>query len=359
MPSPVARLALAVLAASLASPLGSCTSGGSSEPPGNDLTGDWDLLRFSTNDTAEWSWLHLVVGSDGAVQATEGLSWTGPFTPPAALDLTASLAADGTVTLAGADAPGGFHGSLAASHTLVVGTASGRTDGVVDAQQLLIWRRRVAGVTYHLSDLAGKAFTYHALYSGPHPRWERGTGSVDADGLVSIAAAVDSLGQGVEAGAIGTLAVDGYGRVTMPGTPLLGFLAPDREVAFLVNTTGDAGAPEPTLLVLVVTGAAHAQGDLAGTFHVHALLSGPSAAASQWNHGTLAVDAAGGVTFSDFAASTGATTLPMPFTLDVSSAGVITRDGDPTYRAQLTGSSDLYVRTSGAAAAPSLGLGVR
>jgi hypothetical protein len=145
----------------------------------------------------------------------------------------------------------------------------------------------------------------------------------------------------------------------MPGAPLLGVMAADKNAIFLVNTTGDPGLPEPALRVLLRSGQAFVPADLAGIYDFHVVQSGAIAATSSWFHGTFGVDPASVVTFSAFENSAGGTALPPSYSLALSASGVVLRPGDTSFHGQMSRGKDFYVRTSGTASSPGFGVVAR
>jgi hypothetical protein len=326
------------------------------------FAGDWDVLQFRTNASPGWFWAHARLDGSGQIEVLESLDSDGSTAlPPAGFDLRATVDAAGTVRLEGADGDPSFHGSMTSSRTLVFATATELDPDLaaVVGMDFFVWRRRVPGVTFGTADVVGAAFTFHAIYSGPGFRWEYGAGSVDDAGVFSVTEIRDALGNTTPPGTIGEVAVDAAGRVTMPGTPLLGVMAADKNAVFLVNTTGDPGFPEPALLVLLRSGQAFVPADLAGLYDFHVVQSGEFAQTSYWLHGTLGVDPASVVTFSAFGNSAGVTALPASFSLALSASGVVLRPGDTTFHGQMSRGKDFYVRTSGTASSPGFGVVAR
>ncbi|HET9552724.1 MAG TPA: fibronectin type III domain-containing protein [Anaeromyxobacteraceae bacterium] len=323
-----------------------------------DLAGQWDVLQFGAGAFAGWA--RVLVGVDAAGQVTvlDFLDESGSTALPApGFDLRATIDVAGTVLLGGADGSASFRGRMAASKTLVFATDT--ESDTAPSPNLWVWRKRVAGVTYTAADVASFPFTYHAVHSGAAARWERGAGSTDAAGLLTVSASLDSLGNASPPGAVGALAVDAAGRVGL-APDLHGLMTTDKKAIFLVDTTGDPTAPSYAFRVVIRSGRGHAAGDLAGRYDVHVVTStaagGPT---PTWNRGELGVDAAGNVTFLSYVSSLGPNPLPAGFQLLLDGAGAVTRPGDATYGGQLAWGSDFYVRTAGSATAPSLAVGVR
>jgi hypothetical protein len=101
---------------------------------------------------------------------------------------------------------------------------------------------------------------------------------------------------------------------------------------FMVTGQNRDGESEASTQV-VATPSPKSQADLAGTWYFHTLVSGPTA---KWERGTVSVDAAGAVTFSEFLDSShydpsndsySAVAPPTPFTMTMNRAGALSLSG--------------------------------
>jgi hypothetical protein len=319
-----------------------------------DLTGEWDMLGWGAGGSAGWGRLHVRLDAAGQVTVLEALDDSGSTALPApGFDLVGTLDAAGTMRLAGADGSPAYRGRMTASKTLVLGTD---TDAF-GSPNLLVWRKRVAGVAYGAADVAGFPFTYHALYSGGSIRWERGAGSTDAAGLLSVNSAIDSNGLAAAPGTIGPLTVDAAGRVDQ-GSGAHGLMTPDKKAIFFVNTSGDSASPAYSFMVVIRAGQAYAAGDLVGRYDLH-VVNNANGLPSTWSRGEAGIDPLGNVTILSFASNLGPLPLPAAFQLVVAGDGVMARPGDPTFNGQLSWGKDFYVRTAGPSATPSLAVVAR
>lgn len=323
-----------------------------------DLTGEWDVLQYTAGGMPGWARIHVRLDAAGQVTVLDFLDESGSTAlPPAGFDLKATIDAAGTVLLGGADGSASFRGRMTASKALVLATDT--ESPAMPSPNLWVWRKRVAGVAYGAADVASFPFTYHAISCGAAVTWERGAGSTDAAGLLSISAAVDSLGRAGTPGAIGALSVDAAGRVGL-APDLHGLMTADKRAIFMVDTTGDPTARSYDFRVVIRAGQPHGAGDLAGRYDVHVVTStAAGGTAPTWNRGELGVDAAGNVTFLTYVSSLGPNPLPAAFQILLDGDGAVTRPGDATYGGQLAWGSDFYVRTAGPATAPSLAVSAR
>jgi hypothetical protein len=226
--------------------LAACGGGGASDPatppPAGyvqaDLTGTWDRLVLLSNDGAGWNHQVLSFDAAGAVTYTSCRNHLGPFTCATAAT-TFLVDAAGTVSQGGVGGNPNFRGVLSRDKDLLVGIA---TSGA--AHNLQVFRKRVPGLAYAQADLAGP-FAYHLLETGGGLRWERGAGAVSAAGAVTVTSTLDSAGdQTPPPDPADQLSVTADGLVTLATSGLLGFVTPDKQVAFLVGGAGP-GTPPP------------------------------------------------------------------------------------------------------------------
>lgn len=344
--------------------------GGSSSPGGlqAEVAGTWDLLEIGTNDVAGWYTATISVAADGKVTVLSNVDDTGDTTlPGAGFDARLLVDAGRNVTLAGADGSPTLHGTLASSKALIV---AGETinPAAPAAYGLLVLRKRVPGVVYAAADVAAFPFALHTLQAGAATGWQVGEGSTDATGQLTVSTMVDAAGTACSPtttpcglDAFDTLQVDGNGVVTTAlDATFHGVMTPDKEAIFAVSTTDVAPPQTYQLLAVLRTGGPFAAGDLAGSYGVHAITSGPSGAGSAWFHGDLGIDAAGALTFRSFVASNGtAAPTGAVFTFDPAT-GAFTQatPANPSLRGRLSRGKDLYVRISGAATSASMAIAV-
>jgi hypothetical protein len=313
-----------VLALSLA-----CSSGNETPAPAfgpADLAGEWDALQLASNSSPGWAHTHLRVAADGSVTLLSILRHDGPGTLPSTIDQRLAITADGIVTMSGADALPSFHGSMTSKKTLMFATLT-EGNGALD---LLVIRKRVAGLAYSAADVAGVALTIDH-------QWDR-NGPVTSPPPPGFA----------------TLTIDAAGVVGLAGAAgvMSGVMSADKKSLFLLQTT-DPGSPlEVQLIVVTLSRGGFASADLAGQYGFHLLTSGATTAASSWSRGTFGINAQGLVTFATVLNSGGNTTPPSPFTLAIDAGGSITRPDDPSFHGQLAWNGDFYVRTGNATGNP-------
>ncbi len=193
-----------------------------------------------------------------------------------------------------------------------------------------ILRKRVPAVTYSSADLFSKSFTYHSLWSGDRPGWERGDGKIDAAGSVTLLNRYSSDGSHeINLPGQGSLSVSPDGIVTNSLDPdMKGFVTPDKKIFVFTNTIPiQPGVTSYDLTIGTISGQTFTTSDLAGAWRGYSLSSGST---SQWIHATASIDATGSGDFSDVVADPPETLGPFTFTL--SASGEILQPGlSPPY----------------------------
>ena len=124
-----------------------------------DLTGTWNLRVLRSGAGPGWYSQVLNVDNTGIV-TPEGAS--GSLASGTAIT-NLSISA-GVVTATGLPT---FHGKMASSKNLIVGTATIGTNSF----DIHIFVKRVSGVTFSSADLASKTFKYQRIYSGSSLFW--------------------------------------------------------------------------------------------------------------------------------------------------------------------------------------------
>ncbi len=340
-----------VLAVSLAA-AGCLPSSKEPAPPAfsqSDLTGTWDRVGIQTNASPGWFFHTLTVDATGQVTFGACLYPGGACTVTAIVTLHVDGA--GNVYATGTGANPTLHGTMTAGKDLIFATASLPGTGTPTGSVLQVFRKRVPGVTWSSADVANLPFAYHFLYTGSGTNWERGGGTTDASGAITVAWSELPSGPGsVPPPGFDTLQVDANGLVTLANTPsFVGVMKADKKAIFGAQTTvPPPSSPEFAFMTILATGASFAQTDLAGDFAFHMVTSGSTAASSPWTYGAVAIDGAGAVTFESATGPSGPFTVA-GFTLELAASGAITRPDSASYRGQMSYRKDFYVRTATAA----------
>lgn len=221
------------------------------------------------------------------------------------------LASDGVVTMS---VPTPFHGALDLGTTLLAATDLWEDEGpLTGTTELRLVVKTLGG--YVTSDLAG-AWEFNSIASGPSaPWWIRGRQTIAADGSFSGSFTEST---GATEPVSGTIAALPDGSVTISFAPLaLGWLDAGRTVLVMTNTWSD-GSTE--LITGLRMGASYAQADLAGTWQVHSLATGPGA--PWWSRGQVTI--AGDGAFTGSLVDNLGDGFPVAGTFTLASDGIVT-----------------------------------
>jgi len=340
---------------------------GQTEPPPSsgfsqaDLTGAWDRIWFTTNDAAGWAFHSLTVDASGQVTFNGCLNQSGPCTVTATVAF--GIDASGNVTATGTGSSPTLHGTMNAAKNLIFATASVPSTGTPSGYSIQVFRKRVPGVTWTSADVANLAFAYHSLHSGPNAGWERGAGTTDGTGSLTVTSSLTSAGSSqTPPPGFATVQIDAQGLVTLagPGAPSFqGVMTSDKKTIFGVLTTTVGPPASYGFMALLATGQqTFAQADLATTWNFRALTSGLAVATSSWMRGTIQIDAAGAVTFLSATNQNGPTTVN-GFSIQLGPTGGISRADLASYAGQMSFHKDFFVRTQTLSGADSLSIAAR
>ena len=197
-----------------------------------------------------------------------------------------------------------------------------------------------AAMAYQTADLAGP-WRFHALASGPgQPWWERVTATIASGGAAS-GYSITSAGDSSSIAA--TIAVGSTGLVTLAGLPQFrGALDVDHTVMPGTDLWSGFAAGTTELRVGVKTAAPYALADIAGTWELQSVASGPGA--PWWLRGRVTVATNGGFS-GNFAESDGSSS-PTSGTLGLASDGTVTLVGAPVARGALDGGRSVFAMTN-------------
>lgn len=314
-----------------------------------DLTGTWDMNQFQTSTQAGGSgWFRLVVRFDGNGHGiiddntTFEASRPSPVPPNGDTGGIMTMSSSGVVSMSGSSLSSTtFHGTMASNKSLIVGTV---THSATE-RTIMIFRKRVPGVTYTNADLFNKSFTFHILSGGDRPEWERGDGSINSTGSVTLANLFDSAGLHLTNMVdIARFSITPEGIVTDSlDADYKGFLTPDKKI--LIGTATNQIEPGVTnydLMILTISGGSFAQADLAGNWNFHTFGAGAS---SEWSYGTLTIDASGTGTHSGYNSSAGYPTPPSS-SFSITSNGEITTPANSSWHGTISSGKDLICATA-------------
>jgi len=259
-----------------------------------DLAGTWNIRVILSGTSPGWYGVTAAVDNSGNVTTSGPV---GPATPPALPALSITSGTDntaGVVTETGGNAT--FYGKMSTSKNLIVGTS---TDGTTVALHVFV--KRVPGVTFSDADLANTTFAYQRIYRGASLDWERGTGSTNGAGLMTLASAVNSSGAVFPLPSATNISVNGTtGIVSIAAeSSFSGVMTPDKKI--IVGASTDA-AGIYSLRIIQMRGQTYTLADLAGVNHAFSFLA--TSASSAWARSIWTTDGSGNVTYESIVNST-------------------------------------------------------
>ena len=296
-----------------------------------DLAGPWHSQSLASGPGAPW-WERgrVVIDTLGGIDVIASTNLGELDT----LHFAVALGPTGILTVPGEPS---FHGAVDLGRTVLVAndTWAGGTDA--GTTEIKVGIKTVSGAT--LADLAGTWETHSIVSGASAPWWLHARVAIAANGAFT--------GTFVEQGGVpysggGTFGVAPDGSVTLSLAPdAVGWLDAGRTVLAITNTWGD-GVPGSTELAVALKMAnAYAPADLAGTWELHSLATGPGA--PWWNHGQVTV-AANGSYSGVMTGSTGGS-QPVSGTFSLASDGTITRSGAPAAHGALDAGRTVMVWT--------------
>lgn len=314
-----------------------------------DLTGTWDIYEFGTDTFAPFAeWFRGVARFDGNGHmiiddnTTFEASRPSPVPPNGDTGRIMTISSSGVVSRSGSSLSSTtFHGTMASNKSLIVGTVTQSTT----ERTIMIFRKRIPGVTYSNDDLFNKSFAFHSLSGGDAPRWERGDGSIDSIGSITLANRFDSDGgHATNVPNVARFSVSLEGIVTDAlDADFKGFLTPDKKVLIVTSTTPrQPGVTNYNLMVITISGGSFAQADLVGNWNFHNFGAGAS---SEWSYGTLTIDASGTGTHSGYNSSAGYPTPPSS-SFSITSNGEITTPANSSWHGSISSGKDLICATA-------------
>jgi hypothetical protein len=341
--SPAPRPWSALFLAALAAFLGACD--GDEDPPRlyaqADLVGSWDFATLRTGTAPGWERGTASVDASGTVSLVSFLDDHGNVDPgPQQENVVAVDPMTGELSARVGGVVSPFHGTLARSKNLFAAVSTPEP-----GTYFLMLARRRGATAYSDADIRGRTVALHALRIGGDREWRYGTGSIDAQGVLTLGPVIGPSLLPIAAPAPdgATLAVDGEGFVSDGGS-FRGFLTPDKNAVIAVHLDSSSPSATHQLTILQLTGRTFAQADLAGTWAFESFAGNVSPI---WYHGTLEIGATGVARYlPPFRDSNGSTALPPDMALTLAPDGTMTQPAtNPSYRATLSMDGEMYVRT--------------
>jgi hypothetical protein len=305
-----------------------------------DLSGRWDGIYFGMGIASGWKHADVTIdNSSGGITWNSLVDSAGGTSVPAPGSFIWTISAAGVVSESSNST---FHGQMSLNKLLVIGTDSGTTPGS-PAARLRVFRKRT-GTLFSNADLANIPFVYHSLRSGKDNNWQRGAGTTDSSGNVTLSSRTDPSGTSGPFPNVGALSVNSVGIVTdSMAQSFYGIMTDDKKVIFQVGTP-DVSPSGTTYesMAIQVTGQTYTQADYSGTRNFSSIRN--TVPYPYWNYGVSSVDAAGNGTILSYTDIVGSPT-PANFTRILSASGEITIPGDATANGQMSYNKEITVWT--------------
>lgn len=296
-----------------------------------DLAGPWHSQSLASGPGAPW-WERGRVAIDtlGHLDVIATTNYGELDT----LAFTAQLSAAGILTVPGAPS---FHGALDAGRTVLVATDTWAGGSDAGTAELKVALKTVSGAA--LADLAGTWETHSIVSGASAPWWLHARFTVAANGAFT-GTFVEQGGAPYAAG--GTFGVAPDGSVTLSLAPgAEGWLDAGRTVLAITNTWGDGSPGSTELAVALKMANAYTPADLAGTWEMHSLATGPGA--PWWSRGQIVVAANGSFTGTMTDPSGGS--HPTSGTLTLAADGSLSRSGSAAAHGALDAGRTVMVWT--------------
>lgn len=327
----------------------------------SDLTGRWETNSIASGPGAPW-W-----GRGSFTVAADG-SATGTFVESDnstdSISTTLTLAADGTVTVAGANTDQLC--KLDSSKTIITCTDTW-SSWMAGTVELFVMTKM--GPAYALSDLQG-TWESHALGT-PGPYWSHGSFTVAVDGTTTATVIQDN---GSTTNFSGSFSMPSSGIFTLTSPQLQPIeqatmrcaLDSLKTVMVCTNSHDSSGSLETTMTILVKKAPAYSQADLTGAWHVDNLVSPTN---PWWGRGMFAIASDGSFVANMNGSDGPGDVMSFTGTSTFNANGNFAFDGVPTMHCSMdaakrlvactntstTGSGDATILVMTAATAPSAG----
>jgi hypothetical protein len=297
-----------------------------------DFAGGWQLNSLASGPAEPW-WQRggLTIGPDGAFSAafTENNGETAMVTG------RVDILADGIVSLAGSPL---LQGAMDMGKTIMVFTDTWTEEDSGTTQLAVITRNAAQG--YSLQDLKG-AWQVSSIASGPDaPWWIRGAVNIGDDGSFS-GTLVEWNGQPDVVS--GRFSITADGRITSPdlNPDFIARMDAGKTFASGTATWGQGAGGTTELSVWVKTGESYALSDLAGTWQVNSLATGPGA--PWWERGAATIEGDG--SFRASLTDSDGWTGKVSGVFNLSPGGVITMTGAPDFKGFMDAGKTVMVWT--------------
>ncbi len=316
-----------------------------------DLEGRWNVHGLRAGGPVDLQgWIYGTVTCDR--QGRFERQWTDSRGHTSKLSGILQMDSDGILTaLGGGPLFPTYHGAMNVRKDTWVLTGTDSGGGCF----LIVGTKSVG--TFATSDLAGK-WVWHGLASGPEvgeaSRWWYGSLTFDAHGNgVSNSPFVNSEGP-VETLQPLQISMGSDGIITSPFgiSSAHGAMNPGKDLMVSVNTvvvghTDDSDIPGEMLVVWEKQGTGYTPANLAGTWYVHALVSGSWPDWTGWYHLASLSDrqGRGEIVSGSYLNSHGETSQTATAQTSIASDGVVRMSNLPSFHGMMDLRKDLWVGT--------------
>jgi len=301
-----------------------------------DLEGTWESNSLATGPGSPW-W------ERGSYLIQDDGSFTGTSTDSNGsnqnLSGTFHISPTGIVTISiGADPiDPTFQGALDAGKTIMVATDTWDGGYQTGTSELKVFTKM--GPAYSQEDLAG-TWEVNSLASGPGaPWWLRGSVTVNADGSFS---GTLNESNGTQDNVSGILHISNKGIITSQdiNKDFRAVMDSGKTVFVGTATWGDGTT---YISIWLKRGSQYSTHDLAGTWQINSLASGPGA--PWWERGSITIGSDG--SFSGILEESDGNQDSVSGSIDISSDGIITSQNiDPDFRAVMDSDKSIIVGTA-------------
>jgi len=289
----------------------------------SDLTGTWNVRVILSGDSPGWYGVTAAVDGSGIVSTSAPVGTTTPtfgllFITPGTGVLAGVVTDTGNAT---------FYGKMSTSKNLIVGTST-LPDGTTFAIHVFV--KRVPGVTFSSTDLANTTIAYQKIYSGASHIWERGNGSINGAGQMTLTFVEDSTGPVSPLPSPTGISINSTtGIVSLASEPSFsGVMTPDKKI-IVGGRTDDSNSGIYSLRIIQMRGGqTFTIADLVGVNHAFAIHSDST---SSWARAKWSTDFSGIVTVLDILNSDGTTNAPDPWTVTIDTQGNVGTTGMLSY----------------------------
>ena len=306
----------------------------------NDLRGTWRMNQLKTGGGG-WGRAIATVDSSGNVTLSSCLSSDGDTTCPSAGTVTMTINASGVITLSGTGDTDD-HMTMTSNKNFAAGTATSDTN-----YSMTIIQKAVSGTSYSNTDLQSKSMVFNDLMVGADNQWNRGDGTTDATGMLSLANNITPHGDDGAQPNAGRFSVDASGTVTIDTmSGFQGFLSADKKTIVGTRTEIMGTRTYYHIMIVQITGQTYTAGPLpVGISAAHMLAVG-STPAPFWLHFTSTVASGGVMSFSNWFDSWGHSEPSGTYTGHITnSSGTIVIDGNSTFHGHISHDGKFTVAT--------------